>query len=103
MNERIFEGQLFFEIDGDGDHFNSFETCRKQIAESPDVKLIEYRPGFFDDSCLTFLYKEITLKLEYSGFMGTELKCDASLQPDKLSVVRDFAGELYKNVALDQT
>jgi hypothetical protein len=98
MRERIYKGFLIFDLDNDGDNYCSFEKAVKIIRRLPVYNEQKYYSGFFDDALLWCNCDGIDIKLEYSGFMGTELKVDGNLDNNKLSKVRQLAVEIYKEI-----
>jgi hypothetical protein len=94
MKSRTWENDLIFDIDSDGDNYTSFKTARTYILNKPGITDIRDRPGFFDDALLGFSYSGIAFRLEYSGFMGTELKCAAKLSKEETEKAMKFALEI---------
>jgi uncharacterized lipoprotein NlpE involved in copper resistance len=98
MRERIYNGLLIFDIDANGDNYTSFETAVEKIRELSVFNEQKYYSGFFDDALLWGECDGIDIKLEFSGFMGTELKVSEKLIESDLSKVRHWAEEIYKAV-----
>jgi hypothetical protein len=96
MRERFYKGFLVLDLDTNGDNYTSFEKAVEIIRGLPVFKEQKYYSGFFDDALLLCNCDEIDIKLEYSGFMGTELKVSESLSESDLYKVRQWAEEIYK-------
>lgn len=98
MRERTYKGFLIFDIDSNGDNYTSFEKAVDIIRSLSVFNEQKYYSGFFDDALLWFNYDGIDIKLGYSGFMGTELKVDESLDNKKLQKVRQLSERIYKAI-----
>jgi hypothetical protein len=95
MKERVFENNLIFELDSNGDNYESFKKAVEIIRSLPGFREQKYHLGFFDDALLCCNCDGVDVKLEYSGFMGTELKvADNTIESD-LYKVRQWALEIY--------
>ncbi len=98
MRERIYNGLLILDIDANGDNYTSFETAVEKIRELSVFNEQKYYSGFFDDALLWGEFDGIDIKLEFSGFMGTELKVSEKLMESDLSKVRQLAKEIHKAI-----
>jgi hypothetical protein len=98
MKERIYKGFLILDIDTDGDNYTSFEKAVEIIRGLPVFNEQKYYSGFFDDALLWCNCDGIDIKLEYSGFMGTELKVAENLDDIRLQKVRQWAEDIYKAI-----
>ena len=103
MRERTYKGFLILDLDNDGDNYTSFEKAVEKIRSLPTFNEQKYYSGFFDDALLWFNCDGIDIKLEYSGFMGTELKVDENLDRIKLQKVRQWAEQIYKAIHENET
>ena len=103
MRERIYNGLLIFDIDDNGDNYTSFETAVEKIRELSVFNEQKYYSGFFDDALLWGDCDGIDIKLEFSGFMGTELKVSEKLSESDLQKVRQWAEQIYNFIHKTET
>lgn len=101
MRERNYKGFLIFDIDNNGDNYESFQKAVKLFREKYDIREIKYYSGFFDDAEFHFIIENINLKIDYSGFMGTELKAIENITLFDLQKVRQWAEEIYKAIHME--
>jgi len=98
MKERVYKGNLIFEIESDGDKYDLFEKAVAVCRSITNLNEIKYYTGFFDDASFWFIYENIDARLEYSGFMGTELKVSEDIDKKELEIIRQLATRIYEEV-----
>jgi len=96
IKERNFEGFRIYDIDSNGDNYQSFKMSIEYLS-SKEIVNSNYSGGF-DSERLNFQYLGITFELTYSGFFGTELKVSDSLSDSEFSKVRQLAEEIYNQI-----
>lgn len=98
MRERFYKGRLIIDIDSNGDNFSSFEKEVEVIRRLPLFKEEKYSLGFFDEATLWGNCDGIDFKLEFSGFLGTELIVDENLKESELIKIRQLAKKIYSYI-----
>lgn len=93
MKQRIYKGECIFEIDPNGDNYESFNKVVEYLIRL-NVHVVDYYPGFFDFSYFKFEYLGIIFNLEYSGFSGTELKMSDTIEINDNSVFDNFLNDI---------
>jgi hypothetical protein len=95
IKERVFEGVIIFDIDSNGDNYESFKKSIEYLKSKKEITNSKYSGGF-DTEHFSFEYLNIICKLTYSGFFGTELRVDKELLTESdLPKVRQWALEIY--------
>jgi hypothetical protein len=93
IKERIYDGFKIFDIDSNGDNYESFKIGMR-FFEEKGVLNSKYRGGF-DTERFYFEYFDISSELTYSGFLGTELRISMKYSESDISRVRQWAEEIY--------
>jgi len=94
IKERFFENAVIFDLDSNGDNYNSFKKSIEYVKKQ-DISNVKYNGGF-DTEWFYFEYINIPTKITYSGFFGTELRIEKELLSESdLSKVRKLALDIY--------
>lgn len=95
MRSYKYDKRIIFNIDDNGDNFESFNSSVDFIKQNFVVDIIKYYPGGWDTSYFYFRIDGIELKLIFRDFGGTELNVSENLSESDLSKVRQLAIDIY--------
>ncbi len=96
IKERNHDGFVIFDIDSNGDNYESFKMSVEYFKMKAISKSKYY--GGFDTERFYFEHLNIPCEITYTGFFGTELRVKEQLSEPDLQKVRHWSEEIYKAV-----
>lgn len=103
MRNYKLDNRIVFNIDDNGDNFDSFQKSVDFIKQIFKPKISEYYPGGWDTSYLYFSIDGIEIKLIFRDFGGTDLSISEDCSESEIFKVSQWAYQIYQEVNKKET